>query len=74
MKEALQQLGINFISNFLYKHGEIDIFIPDKKIAIFVDGTIWHGDPLYFQPDDNSLCVVELQKLFGKKIQVIMHI
>jgi G:T-mismatch repair DNA endonuclease (very short patch repair protein) len=50
--EALQQLSINFIGNFPYKHGEIDIFILDKRIAIFVDGTIWHGDPLYFQPHD----------------------
>jgi DNA mismatch endonuclease (patch repair protein) len=29
-----------------------DIVLPDKKIAVFVDGTIWHGDPLCFNSDD----------------------
>jgi DNA mismatch endonuclease, patch repair protein len=48
----LQRLGVNFLGNYPYKYGEIDIFIPDKKIAVFVDGTIWHGDSLCFNPDD----------------------
>jgi DNA mismatch endonuclease, patch repair protein len=26
--------------------------ITDRKIAIFVDGTIWHGDPEYFNADE----------------------
>jgi DNA mismatch endonuclease, patch repair protein len=52
MKKALQHIGVDFIGNYPYRYGEIDIFIPDVKIAIFVDGTIWHGDPEYFNADD----------------------
>jgi DNA mismatch endonuclease, patch repair protein len=52
MKKALQRIGVDFLGNYPYKYGEIDIFIPDRKIAIFVDGTIWHGDPECFSADD----------------------
>jgi DNA mismatch endonuclease, patch repair protein len=52
LKRALQLLGVNFLGNHPYKYGEIDIFLPDKKIAVFADGEIWHGDPQRFNPDD----------------------
>jgi DNA mismatch endonuclease, patch repair protein len=52
VKRELAHLGVNFLGNYPYKHGEIDIFIPEKKIAVFIDGTIWHGDPKCFNPDD----------------------
>jgi G:T-mismatch repair DNA endonuclease (very short patch repair protein) len=34
------------------RYGEIDIFFPIEKIAVFVDGTIWHGDPEFFSAED----------------------
>jgi DNA mismatch endonuclease, patch repair protein len=52
LKGVLRHLGVSFIGNCPYKYGEIDIFLPGKKIAVFVDGTIWHGDPQRFSPDD----------------------
>ena len=52
MKKALQRIGVDFLGNYPYKYGEMDIFISDMKIAILVDGTIWHGDPECFSADD----------------------
>jgi DNA mismatch endonuclease, patch repair protein len=52
LKRALQLLGVNFLGNHPYKYGEIDIFMPIEKIAVFADGEIWHGDPQRFNPGD----------------------
>jgi DNA mismatch endonuclease, patch repair protein len=52
LKRALRHLGVNFIGNHPYKYGEIDIFIPVEKIALFADGEIWYADPRRFNPND----------------------
>lgn len=31
---------------------ELDIYLPDKKLAIEFDGTYWHADPRFFNEND----------------------
>jgi G:T-mismatch repair DNA endonuclease (very short patch repair protein) len=51
----LQHHGVNLLGNYPYKYGEIDIYIPAKEIAVFVDGTIWHGDPQCFKAQEEIM-------------------
>jgi hypothetical protein len=51
LKKALKRLGANFLGNHPCKYGEIDILMPYEKVAVFVDGEIWHADPQRFDPD-----------------------
>jgi very-short-patch-repair endonuclease len=30
----------------------MDFYLPDAKIALFVDGTIWHADPRVYKAED----------------------
>ena len=38
----------------------MDFYLPDAKIALFVDGTIWHADPRLYKEHE--------QLFFSKKI------
>jgi len=38
----------------------MDFYLPDAKIAVFVDGAIWHADPRIYKGEDVLF--------FGKKI------
>jgi len=44
-KQILDELGVNYIEQYSTRLGFIiDFAIPDKKIAIEVDGKYWHKD------------------------------
>ena len=44
-KQILDELGVNYIEQYPTRLGFIiDFAIPDKKIAIEVDGKHWHKD------------------------------
>ena len=44
-KQILDELGVNYIEQYPTRLGFIiDFAIPDKKIAIEVDGKYWHKD------------------------------
>lgn len=43
LRKELRKHGINY--RLHYGKEKIDIAIPSKKVAIFVDGCFWHGCP-----------------------------
>ena len=43
LRRALRELGVHY--NLHYSKEKIDIAIPGRKTAIFVDGCFWHGCP-----------------------------
>jgi DNA mismatch endonuclease, patch repair protein len=43
LQKALRKEGIKFRRNYKKLHGNPDLVLIDKKIAIFVDGEFWHG-------------------------------
>lgn len=34
------------------KPRELDVYLPDIKLAFEFDGTYWHADPSFYKPDD----------------------
>lgn len=30
----------------------MDFYLPDGNIALFVDGMVWHADPIKYNPGD----------------------
>ena len=43
---------------------ELDIYLPDLKLAFEFDGTYWHADPRFYKSDD----FIEKKKMFAKAI------
>jgi len=43
LQKALRKEKIKFKKNYSQLHGNPDVALIDKKIAIFVDGEFWHG-------------------------------
>jgi len=50
MEDIIADLGIKFQSEYLLDFYSIDIAIPEKKVAIEVDGDYFHANPLKY-PD-----------------------
>lgn len=47
LRKALWHAGVRYRKNDKTLPGKPDIVITKYKIAIFVDGDFWHGNPLY---------------------------
>jgi DNA mismatch endonuclease (patch repair protein) len=52
MESALKKYGIQYIAQYDFKIGVMDFYLPAAKIALFVDGAIWHADPRIYKADD----------------------
>jgi DNA mismatch endonuclease, patch repair protein len=52
MENALKINNIRYIPQYPFNIGIMDFYLPDAKIALFVDGTIWHADPTVYEADD----------------------
>jgi DNA mismatch endonuclease (patch repair protein) len=60
MQNALDKNKIRYEQQCRFKIGIMDFYLPDAKIALFVDGTIWHADPRVYEEHE--------QLFFSKKI------
>jgi hypothetical protein len=49
---ALYKNKIRYVQQYRFKIGIMDFYLPDAKIALFVDGTIWHADPMVYKEQD----------------------
>jgi DNA mismatch endonuclease (patch repair protein) len=63
MEDALKKYNIKYIPQYRYTIGLMDFYLPDVKIALFVDGAIWHADPRIYQGQDTLF--------FGKTAQQV---
>ena len=52
MENALKKYNIKYIAQYKYTIGLMDFYLRDTKIALFVDGKIWHADPRIYQAQD----------------------
>jgi DNA mismatch endonuclease (patch repair protein) len=52
MENALNKNNIRYLPQHPFKIGIMDFYLPDDKIALFVDGTIWHADPIIYKEQD----------------------
>lgn len=43
---------------------ELDVYLPELKLAFEFDGTYWHADPRFFKPDD----VIQQKNLMAHEI------
>ena len=51
----LRKQGIYFQKHYKKAPGFPDVALPRKKIAIFIDGDFWHGNPAYYRiPKTNA--------------------
>ena len=65
-RRALRKAGIRFRSNDTKLPGKPDIVIPTRRLAVFVDGDFWHGNPKKFRiPKSN--CEYWQQKILGNR-------
>ncbi len=58
MREFLQSIGINFNQEYKIGRFYIDFYLPDRKLAIEIDGDYWHAKPSVKEKDarkDNFL-------------------
>jgi DNA mismatch endonuclease (patch repair protein) len=60
MQIALDKNNIRYEQQYRFKIGIMDFYLPDAKIALFVDGTLWHADPRLYKEHE--------QLFFSKKI------
>jgi DNA mismatch endonuclease, patch repair protein len=44
--------NIRYVPQYPFNIGIMDFYLPDAKIALFVDGTVWHADPRVYKADD----------------------
>ncbi len=51
MENALKN-NIRYIPQYRFNIGIMDFYLPDAKIALFVDGTIRHADPRLYKAED----------------------
>jgi DNA mismatch endonuclease (patch repair protein) len=63
MEYTLKKYNIKYIPQYRYTIGLMDFYLPDTKIALFVDGAIWHADPRIYQAQDTLF--------FGKTAQQV---
>jgi DNA mismatch endonuclease, patch repair protein len=52
MENALKKNNIRYIPQYPFNIGIMDFYLPDAKIALFVDGTVWHADPRVYKAQD----------------------
>ena len=52
MENALKKNNIRYIPQYPFNIGIMDFYLPDAKIALFVDGTVWHADPRVYNAED----------------------
>ena len=45
LKEALERIGVVFVTNDRSLPGTPDIVFPDRRLAVFVHGCYWHRHP-----------------------------
>lgn len=53
MEKALQNSKISYVPQYRYGIGTMDFFLPEGKIALFVDGGVWHADPRLYGAEDS---------------------
>jgi DNA mismatch endonuclease, patch repair protein len=52
MENALKKNHIRYLPQYPFNIGIMDFYLPEAKIALFVDGTIWHADPRVYKAED----------------------
>ena len=52
MENALKKRKIRHIPQQRYSIGIMDFLIPEVKIAVFLDGGVWHADPRIYEASD----------------------
>ena len=52
MENALKKNNIRYVPQYPFNIGIMDFYLPDAKIALFVDGAIWHADPRVYKAED----------------------
>lgn len=52
MEIALKKHKIRYIPQQRYSIGIMDFLIPEVKIALFLDGSVWHADPRNYEASD----------------------
>ena len=52
IEDALKKYNIKYFSQYKYTIGIMDFYLPDGKIALFVDGTVWHANPMRYSAGD----------------------
>ena len=52
MEKALRKYKIRYSSQYRYGIGIMDFHLPEGNIALFVDGGVWHADPILYKPND----------------------
>ena len=52
IENALNINNIRYIPQYPFNIGIMDFYLPGAKIALFVDGTIWHADPTVYEAED----------------------
>lgn len=52
MENALKKNNIRYLPQQSYKIGILDFYLPDVEVALFVDGTSWHADPMIYKEHD----------------------
>lgn len=61
LQEELQKNNIDFCTHVPMEKCQPDIYLPDHRICIFVDGCWWHGCPIHF-PAPNDMQRVAIKK------------
>lgn len=56
LQKALREIGVNFETHFPFPSArtQIDIAIPNKKVAVYCDGDYWHNLPEYIERDKRA--------------------
>lgn len=50
VQHALRELGIRYRSYRTIAGITVDAVLPDRRVALFVDGCFWHGCPDHYAP------------------------
>ena len=51
LSRALRVRGLRFETQYRDAPGTPDLAFPDRRLAVFVDGDLWHGHPQRRIPD-----------------------
>lgn len=55
---------INIKDRIAIKPKELDVYLPDLKLAFEFDGTYWHADSRFYKPED----IIDKKKLTAKEV------
>jgi len=74
MEDTLKKQNIKYISQYEYTIGLMDFYLPDGNIALFVDGTVWHADPVIYSSEDVLFFGKTAKQIWEKDLRQINYL